>query len=379
MAKNEERKTAGPEVCLLIKSLSGGGTEKVCAALALALSELGWAVTVAVFERCHTHLEQEVAERTTLVDFGAARVSRGLMPIIKFLKERRGVLLFAFNYEICALILLSRLFMGSCAPVLLRSNNTLSHTLSSKGRLYRMMRRTLIKLVMLGTDGVISQSRGMTDDLVRSFSVPRNKIHEIGNPLSWRFETLESGEAVLKYAYIVLVCRLLPQKDVNLAVSAFKCAFEDGLDGVKLVIVGDGPQRSELVEYVKQQGIERNVEFLGYRADVRNLLRFAVLTILTSRFEGFPNVIIESISQGTPVVSVDCPSGPREIIKSGVNGLLVSSRNPRDIGTAITEALTMQWNREVIVETSMHFRTNTIVSQYAEVLKGLNLSERSII
>lgn len=103
-----------------------------------------------------------------------------------------------------------------------------------------------------------------------------------------------------------------------------------------LLVVGDGMERAVLEQLAASLGVSGRVRWMGTVADPRPLMQAATVFVLPSRVEGFPNALLEAMSVGAPVVSFDCPSGPRQIVTTGVDGLLVAPEDPQALAAAIT-------------------------------------------
>ena len=142
---------------------------------------------------------------------------------------------------------------------------------------------------------------------------------------------------------------------------------------IKLKILGEGKDLEILKSKSETLNLASNVEFLGYNPNPSATVKSALFTVLTSRYEGFPRSIIESLSLGTPVISVDCKSGPNEIIQNDFNGILVENHNPEALAEAMNR-LFMHKDLYLHCKTNSkpsvaHFSEETIVQQWQSILK----------
>ena len=135
------------------------------------------------------------------------------------------------------------------------------------------------------------------------------------------------------------VGRLQPQKQFDHLITAFSALAQDKPEW-HLVIVGEGEQRACLGQSAKKLLLSDRIHFPGKVGNIADWYRHSDAFALTSKYEGFPNVLIEAMSHGLPVVSYDCDAGPSDVIESGVNGLLVK---PDDIEVLI-ESLSLVMN-----------------------------------
>ena len=203
----------------------------------------------------------------------------------------------------------------------------------------------------------------MKIDLVKNFNFDRNKIKVIYNPVHYKIEKAYDYKKIKKENFILVVGRLAKQKKHDIAIKIFS-KIVSKYSKLKLKIAGKGDQKKHLRKLVYKYKIGRCVEFLGYKENLANLYKKANLTILTSAYEGLPNVLIESITLGTPVVSFDCPYGPREIIKNGINGFLVKNNDEMKFENKLIQALKFNWDREKIHKTAFAFKNKLILDKY---------------
>ena len=132
--------------------------------------------------------------------------------------------------------------------------------------------------------------------------------------------------------------RLAPQKGFDLLIDAFARAAQDKPDW-SLSILGEGPERRRLEEQIHKRGLEGRVRLCGWVSDPATVLRNCDAFVLSSRFEGFPNALLEAMALGLPAIAADCPSGPAEIIRHEVDGLLVAARDVPALSAAIRRLL----------------------------------------
>lgn len=173
---------------------------------------------------------------------------------------------------------------------------------------------------------------GVSQEIAKTinFTFNTTKAFTIYNPI----EDI-SIENNIKEEYYIFVGRLVDKvKNVSLLIDAFAKAYLKNTT-YSLKICGDGPDKVILQQKVVDLGLERQIFFEAYDAAIYEKMAAARALILTSHYEGFPRVIIEALSLGTPVISVDCKSGPKEVVKNNYNGILV----PNHDAVALAEAI----------------------------------------
>jgi glycosyltransferase involved in cell wall biosynthesis len=127
-------------------------------------------------------------------------------------------------------------------------------------------------------------------------------------------------------------------KNLSLLIESFQLSKAKSND-FKLVIIGDGKDKQWLLDVIKDKKIEQDIVVLPFKLDIQQYIQHAYCSLLTSYFEGFPRMILESLAIGTPVISVDCETGPKELIQDGVNGLLVENYNAKAFSNAINKMM----------------------------------------
>jgi glycosyltransferase involved in cell wall biosynthesis len=161
--------------------------------------------------------------------------------------------------------------------------------------------------------------------------------------------------------------RLEPQKDFELLLHAFAslCAQRPA----RLIIAGEGSEREKLEQQIRDLRLTDRVDLVGWRDDIYALMAAADLFVLSSRREGLPYVIGEAMALGTPVVSTDCPSGPREFLQDGALGPLVPVGDREALAAAMNEALSGSTHGEALRHAARAFSARASAEGYLRVMQ----------
>jgi glycosyltransferase involved in cell wall biosynthesis len=211
-----------------------------------------------------------------------------------------------------------------------------------KPYLPRLLRRTY-----MAADAIIAVSDGVADDLAASTGIPRTHITTIYNPVvtpqlqTKTLEPLDHPWFVPGAPPVLLsVGRLSRQKDFSTLLRAFaRLRMTYAEQNVRLLVLGEGPQRRQLEALIRQLGLGASVDLPGFVDNPFAYMARAAGFVLSSAYEGLPTVLIEALACGCPVVSTDCPSGPAEILRNGQDGQLVPVGNEAALAEALHRLL----------------------------------------
>ncbi len=226
---------------------------------------------------------------------------------------------------------------------------------------------------------LVVPSEGVRNDLRNSFGIAQEKIRVIYNGIDiTKVQEAARKQADITDGYrgktILTSCRLNSQKDFLTLLKAFKTVKEK-VDS-RLIIVGDGELKEEIVGHAKNLGIEGDLTLTGFQQNPFTFMKTADVSVLSSFFEGFGNVIVESMALGTPVVATDCPSGPSEIIQHGISGFLVPVRDHKGMADAILRILTVEKTRNTLVqhglERAEHFRVDRMIEKFTGIIEKVS-------
>lgn len=203
------------------------------------------------------------------------------------------------------------------------------------------LKRLAMRWLYRRADGLVAVSAGVAQDL-RRLNLPDDCIHVIRNPVDVvRLRHLaEVGQPLSGHGdepYVVSLGRLAEQKDHLTLLQAYAASALRASH--RLVIVGGGEWHGKLKHLADELGLGNRVQFTGAMDNPYRVLADAELHVLSSRWEGYPNVLLEALALGVPVVSTDCPHGPREILDGGLYGRLVPVADAATLSRAMDEEL----------------------------------------
>jgi glycosyltransferase involved in cell wall biosynthesis len=361
------------EITLIISSLGGGGSEKVCITIGNGLVKLGWKVNLVVLNLDNQVFLKQLSNEINLIKLNKKRTRYVILPLLRYIYFNKPSLFLAFNYEITILLIFLKILLRFKYKIIARNNNTISHKLEEFKKqnfwIKYIFRNLFIKFYDK-SDHVINQCSSMKDDIIKIYPKIKKKTSVIYNPISENILDYVKNydiNKVKKKNYLLCVGRLEHQKAFHYAIEGF-ARISDKFPYLRLKIIGQGSQLKELKKVAAEFGVEEKVDFEGFQKEIIPYYLNAKVTILTSQYEGFPNVLIESIVLGTPVVSFDCSSGPSEIINDGINGYLVKYRNVEDLQNKLLVTIKKKFSTQKMSLTVKKYKSSNIIKLYDKLL-----------
>jgi glycosyltransferase involved in cell wall biosynthesis len=331
----------GP-IALFLPSVRGGGAQRIVVNLAQGMTERGLPVDVVLTTAEGVFMDQLPAA-ARVVDLRARRVIGCLGPLAAYLRrEQPRVLVSSMSHANVIAIVAARL-SGSGTPLVVTEHNTMS-VAAGESAMARWLWPPLLRLFYPLADSVVAVSEGAADDFARTTGLPRERIEVVYNPVVTP-ELMALARQAPDHAWfapggppvVLAVGRLTAQKDFPTLLRAF--ARIRTHCPARLVILGEGEERPALEAMIRELGLADSVALPGFRANAMAYMAGSALFVLSSAWEGLPTVLIEAMAAGTRVVSTDCPSGPREILRNGELGALVPVGDPAALAEAIVAAL----------------------------------------
>ena len=273
------------------------------------------------------------------------------------------------------LVLLRMLYLTTKPIVLWFQNPVAAEGESIRGASYVRFMRCGMRWV----DHIILPTKGLADDLQAIYPIDRSKVAVISNGVPIESMQRMAEDEVFDVPFsgtppiVLTIGRLESQKNQALLIRAFAYVL-DVLEA-NLVIIGAGSAESALRSLTQELQIEDHVHFLGWRSNPYKYLKRATLFALSSDYEGFGIVLVEAMACGSPIVSTDCPFGPREILDHGRYGVLTPVGDENALATAITTLLQDDQRRQSFVEAgkkrALQFEIKESCRQYRQLLYNL--------
>jgi glycosyltransferase involved in cell wall biosynthesis len=221
----------------------------------------------------------------------------------------------------------------------------------------------------------VAVSSGTADDLARAAKIPRERIQVIYNPVITPATDVLARQppehpwfAAGQPPVILGVGRLTWAKDFSTLIRAFAQVRQRR--PVRLIILGEGEERSALTALAKELGVADEVALPGFRVNALSFMANSALFVLSSASEALPTVLIEALAVGARVVSTDCPSGPREILQHGRLGSLVPVGDVAAMSAAMVDALDRPASA-VSLEPLAPFTQDAAVDHYLRLIKDM--------
>lgn len=399
-----------PTIAFYLPSLAGGGAERSTLRLVDGLIERGYAVELVVNHATGPYLEK-LPPAVTLIELKRGSKWRVRLKLLKLLADvrpgiiwralgrRKPVLKIQFlgalmdylattQARVVVGVLYDANLLLACAsacrpvgpPIVVSVRNVISKVVELRcqrndGKAWADL-PLLMGYLYPKAERIIAVSNGVADDLSEIADIDRARIETIYNPVV-SAEIDAAARQVIGHPWfdasaipvIVAAGRLEPQKDFATLIAAF-ASLRKSRDA-RLMILGTGWMKESLAEQAKSLGIEADLAFIGWVADPASYIARADLFVLSSRFEGLPGVLIEALACGCPIVSTDCPSGPREILEDGRYGSLVPVGDVEALAVAIDETLSADIDRAVQKQRSRFFSVGTAVDTYERLFDAL--------
>ncbi len=356
-------------ILFILPSLEGGGSQRVILTIMRYLDRERFTPKLALIKKEGEFLDQ-IPTDIELYDLNTNQLRYSIFKIIKLIKSTNPDIIFSTLGHLNLTLALLKPFLPKKSLYIARESNTVS--IQNQSEKYPRLFDWLFRNIYKNFDLIITQSLFMKQDLIKNYHIDENKINVIYNPIDQdKIKKLTYEKTKQDKIYdttkinLLSIGRIDYQKGYDLLLESFS-----NLDKrFTLTILGDGEIKQELENLAKQKNISKRVFFKGFCQNPYIYMKFADLLILSSRYEGFANVILEANYCGLPVVAFEAPGVNEEIIENGFNGFLVKDFDTEKLATTIEKASKYNFDHKKIREyTKNRFDAIKIVKEYEDII-----------
>lgn len=320
------------KICILVDSLSSGGAEKVAANMSISLSKKGYLIFV-------VSMQDDViySFEGELFNFGKIKTKynklRAFVEFNRYFKKQNFDVVIDHRIRNIFFkeLFFSKYVFRNSRVIYCIHNYNLSYYFSYLNWPF------FSRLPHVKDSTFVSVCNEINNHLNEKLKLKSKTIYNYLK-FSGLSEMFEENQ-VLSEKYIIAVGRLTKVKQFDKLVRSYQ-ASELSERGIKLIILGDGPEKQYLKTLISRLNLENFIELLPFRKKPYSLIHSAKALVLTSKVEGFPMVLLEALSLKTPIIAFNCKSGPNEIIINEINGLLVENQNEEKLTMALNKLMT---------------------------------------
>lgn len=356
-------------IALFFHDLGIGGAERVMLLLAQGFIEAGHPVDL-VLARAEGPLLSEVPPQARIIDLDTRNPFLMFVRLMEYLrKERAGALLSPFEVTSVVAILAKKISRVTTRIVVRISVHLSRNKRTAQWK--KIVERLVVSKAYPLADGIVTVSQGVAEDLAAYAGIPLERVNVIYNPIIPE-QLLQAADQSVSHPFfvdhqcpvILGAGRLTEQKDFSTLIRAFDIVRRRVSS--RLIILGDGEERLALENLIRSSGLQDLVDLPGFEVNPFAFMKRASVFVLSSKWEGLPNVLIQALACNCPVVSTDCLSGPSEILQGGEYGYLVPVGDAEAVAVAI-EAVLKGEIRKPSAGWLKQYKLDAVVSQYKAV------------
>ncbi|WP_200763267.1 glycosyltransferase [Nitrosophilus alvini] len=357
------------KIFFIVPSMRGGGSERVISIILNHLDRSKFEILLALLRKEGKYLD-DLPRDIEIIDLDVKQARYSIFKIIYLIKQKKPDIVFSTLGYLNLLISIIKPIFSKKVKFIARESSIVS--VQNQQEKHPNLFDFLYKNFYKNFDLIICQSNFMKSDLIKNYNIPDKKMVVINNPIDFDKidKSAKTGEKLFNNDKINLLAvgRLDKVKGYDLLLKAFVKLDEKFF----LTVIGDGEEKENLLMLTKNLGIEDRITFKGFKKNPYKYMAQADLFILTSKYEGFPNVLLEANACGLPVVAFNCLGGTREIIKDGLNGFLVECENTEQLAIAIKKSIQLKWNSLLIKNlVKEKFEIKEIIKRYEKVLENI--------
>lgn len=367
--KDFKTMTSRIKILFIIPSLRGGGAERVMVNLLRHLDRSKFKPLLAVVNLKSAVYLEELATDVELFDLNCDRVRYALPKIIRLIWNIRPQVVFSTLGHLNLWLAILQPLLPKKTNYLCRETTIVSVAIKIESAFYQKFWPWAYKAFYNRFEMIICQSKYMRDDMLASFNISADKIVVINNPVDIDqlgqlcLATVATGMLKVKGSsttHLVSAGRMVRVKGFDLLIEALAL---NANPSVFLTLLGEGPLLEELKALAQLRGIAAQIRFVGYQKNPYPFFAQADAYVLSSRYEGFPNVVLEAIACGTPVIATPAVGGTSEILNDMAGCLMTERVSAKSLAVALA---TFSYGKRLAPDAAKSYEIGKIVKLYEQ-------------
>ena len=363
-----------PDIALFGKFAEYGGVQRRLANMIKVWYRRGYKISLVTWRGGKCFYPQEIEEMVSVTHLNSKSKLFTLFLLWIYLRNTKPKLIMSTNHQSNIVVSCLYYLPDTATKRFVNVPNTFGASVKKdvqdKKNKLRQVQRFYPK-----NHGVIAISEGVRKDLLQNCKLDESIIYKIFNASVSQDILTRSQEPInhpwlkktIDEPVLISVGRLSPQKDQATLIEAL--AIVQNEVPCRLIILGDGPLREDLLTLVREKGLKDKVELTGFVSNPYAWMAKADCFVLSSIWEGFPNVLAEALSLGIPIISTDCPSGPAEILDQGKYGYLVHMKDSHALAKAIVQTLQGNYCKYDPKEATAKYTAEVVAEEYLRAFK----------
>ena len=358
-------------IAIILPDLRFGGAEKVYLNLSNTWLTLGIDVTF-ILLNSRGKFKENLNKKIKIIELKVPKLRNTILPLYKIIKENNFSIILSAMWPLTSLSIVSWLLAGRKNKLFVSDHVNLSMSCKFEINFSLIFFKLILNFTYIFASGIISVSEGIKKDLLSHFFFKKPKIKTIYNPI-YDLEYKKISNSYINwhngYDYKILnVANLKIQKDHKTLIKAFYLLQKD--ISCELVIIGEGVLKKELIQMIDKYNLNKKIKIINNQLDINDWYESADLFVLSSKWEGLGNVLIEALQFGLKIVSTDCKFGPSEILNKGEFGLLTKVGDSKELSISMKKILyDNNFDKQKRINRAKKFEIRKIANEYLNYLQ----------
>jgi glycosyltransferase involved in cell wall biosynthesis len=347
------------KVYFILSHLGAGGSERVFWILSQHFDKSMYEVSLILLDSRNPFFSTDL-DGVRIIDLNSIRASNSFFKLKNLIKEEKPYAVFTTGGHINTLLSFVSLFVD--IPILIGRESNLNDVMTKLGGFKDKFWDLFVSITYKRFDIAVCQSLEIKYSLVNHYHIPKRKLVVIPNPVLPA--QIKSTAVKSEGKKIIIVARLAIEKGIMRFLEIMKNLPEE----YTLTIAGDGPFKNKIIKEINKLQLSQRVHLVGLVSNVNQLIANHHLMALPSITEGFPNVVLEALAVGIPVVAFRV-SGIQAILDHNINGYIVDQDDLKTFEECIIKSFNQTWDHEAIkADVNDRFGVKKVVKQYQELL-----------